>query len=366
MELKILLLCLLVLTGCVSGQKEIVTGFPEALEATLLVGGAEPKHRYNISISSFKLSELSKETSRAKADLLFAESNYMPVVLKNTLLKSRHWGAVRVLPEADPSAELMISTEVIHSDAVHLNLSINVVDSRGVVWIDKQYSDTSLDHRYMPGVIGDDDPFQDLYNSIANDIYLRSIELSERQSSRILDTSLLRYAIALSPDVFESFLTESPTEHPAENPAEVTILALPARNDPMYERVKKIRETEYRFIDVLDSQYQLFYNKMQEAYPYWREYSFELMVYNDKIESEGRLSKNKRGTWESLERVYKTYKEYKLNEDELRELANSLTAEIKPTVAELDGHVIELVGSFSAQYNEWREILAKLYQSERN
>jgi hypothetical protein len=67
-----------------------------------------------------------------------------------------------------------------------------------------------------------------------------------------------------------------------------------------------------------------------------------------------------------LERVYKTYKEYKLNEDELRELSNSLTTEIKPTVAELDGHVIELVGSFGAQYNEWREILAKLYQSERN
>jgi hypothetical protein len=366
MRLKILLLCLLVLKGCASVPKEAVTDFLAPLEATLLVGGIEPKHRYNISISSFDTTLLSKEIKGSKADLLFAKSNYMPVVLKNTLLKSRHWGAVRVLPEADPSAELKISTELIHADAVQLNLSVKVVDSRGVVWIDKTYSDTSLDHRYMPGIIGEDDPFQDLYNSIANDIYLHGVNLSEQQSSRILDTSLLRYAIALSPDAFGSFLVEIPVGSPAESATEVTLLALPARNDPMYERVRKIRETEYRFIDVLDSQYQLFYNKMQEAYPYWREYSFELMVYNDKIESEGRLSKNRGGTWKSLERVYKTYKEYKLNEDELRELSNSLTTEIKPTVAELDGHVIELVGSFGAQYNEWREILAKLYQSERN
>ncbi|MFT7688085.1 MAG: hypothetical protein ACI9FB_003445 [Candidatus Azotimanducaceae bacterium] len=357
MRLKVLVLCTFIITGCASVKKEAVVDFPAPLNSKLMITGTTPFHRYNISIVNFDVSKLSQVTSRSKANLLFAESSYMPVVLKNTLLNSHHWGAVRVLPTSDPSAELMVRTVVNYADAVQLNLSVQVSDSSGRIWIEKNYSDTSLDHRYMPAALGDEDPFQDLYNTIANDIYLRSIQLTKEQSSRILDMSMLRYAIALSPDAFESFLEDGPVES--------TLLGLPARNDPMYERVKKIRETEYRFIDVLDSQYQLFFDKMQDAYPYWREYSFELMVYNDKLESEGSLSKRRGGTWESLERVYKTYKEYKLNEDELRELSNSLSTEIKPTVAELDGHVIELVGSFSTQYAEWREILAKLYEAER-
>ncbi|MBL4680655.1 MAG: hypothetical protein JKY88_08030 [Pseudomonadales bacterium] len=353
----VLILSLFVMLFACSSTPKKTTPI-EILNIELKKSLSEPSHRLNVSIASFDTKQVEKKISRFRSDLLFAESNYMPVVLKDTLLRSDFWGAVRVLPETDPTAELMIQVEIIHSDAVQLSLLVQVLDSRGFVWLDKNYTDSSLDHAYFPKKLGDEDPFQDLYNEIANDINLVRKTLVEKELNSILDMSMLRYAIALSPEAFNSFLDTDANSR-------LYLTSLPARNDPMYKRVKNIRESEYRFIDIMDSQYQKFYGMMQNSYPYWREYSFELMVYNDKLKEKGSLGKRpSSGTWGAMENVYKTYKEYKLNEDELRELGNSLSTEIEPTIAELDGHVFELTGSLASQYKEWRALLKRIYQSE--
>lgn len=356
----IFILPLVIMLGaCASTHTPEVTEPLPVLNIELDKSVSEPTHRLNISIASFDTEAASKNLSRFRSDLLFAESSYMPVVLKDTLLRSGYWGAVRVLPETDPTAELMIQVEIRHSDAVKLDLSVHVVDSRGFVWLDKTYQDSSLDHAYFPKKLGAEDPFQDLYNEISNDINKVREGLSKKHLDTILDMSMLRYAIALSPEAFSSYLGFD------ENSA-LILNSLPARNDPIFKKVKRIRESEYKFIDVMDSQYQKFFELMQNSYPYWREYSFELMVYNDKLQERGSLgTRSSRGTWGALESVYKTYKEYKLNEDELRELGSSLSTEIEPTVAELDGHVFELNGSLASQYKEWRTLLKKIYQAER-
>jgi len=358
----VMLLSLVIALGACTSTPEKTTPISvllSVLNVELDRSSSEPGHRLNVSIASFDTKTIAMKEGRFRSGLLFAESNYMPVVLKDTLLRSGFWGAVRVLPEADPTTELMIQIEIIHSDAVRLSLSVHAMDSRGVVWLDKIYNDSSLDHAYLPRKLGKEDPFQDLYNSIANDINTVRMTLSQKQLDTVLDMSMLRYAIALSPEAFSSFLA-------TDDNSNLFLRSLPARNDPMYLRVKNIRESEYRFIDVMDSQYQKYFGKMQQSYPYWREYSFELMVYNSKLEEKGSLGKRpSRGTWGALENVYKTYKEYKLNEDELRELGKALSTEIEPTVAELDGRVFELTGSLASQYREWRSLLRKIYNTDR-
>ena len=128
----------------------------------------------------------------------------------------------------------------------------------------------------------------------------------------------------------------------------------------------KIRESEYTFIDTVDEQFENFYKKMRLTYAYWRRYSYELIEYSKKIEQSGSIgARSQEGSWASMENVYKTYKESKMNEDSLREMAASFDSEISPTVTELEGTVIRLNGSLQAQYDEWRRLLKEIYATER-
>jgi hypothetical protein len=295
-----------------------------------------------------------------------AEASYLPVVLRKTLQESRHWGAVRVIPEVDPTSEILITAKILESNALELSIKIHVVDASGVIWLDRVYTDTSTDHGYGYGTGFDagvesdglKEPFQDLYNEIANDMFRVLASKDDKQISRILDMSTLRYAIALSPKSFSGYLEVS-------TDGTMLVSGLPARNDKMYERAIKIRESEYRFIDVMDQQYDSFFTKMQRVYPYWRQYSYELMVYNSELERSG-SGKRRNNTWAILEDVYRTYQEFKLNEDALRELSVSFESEMKPTEAELEGRVVELSGTLHDQYNDWRELLREFYTLERN
>ena len=241
-----------------------------------------------------------------------------------------------------------------------------VVDARGVVWLDQIYTDISTDHGYgdgsdfdvSDGTANAKEPFQDLYNEIANDMYLARSQLGEKQISNILDMATLRYAIALSPKAFSEYLE-------TKQDGTIEMSGLPARNDTMYSRVIKIRESEYRFIDVMDEQYDSFFKNMQLVYTYWRQYSYELMVYNRELEQTGSQRRTQSGNWAALKDVYQTYQEFKLNEDALRELSSSFESEIKPTIAELEGRVVELSGSLDNQYADWRELLQEIYTLER-
>ncbi len=323
--------------------------------------------RLNVSIATFSKGILEQTSKRHIYNRVRkAETNYLPVVLRNTLLESRHWGAVRVIPEIDPTTEVSVTAEILESTAVELSLKVRVVDARGVVWLDQVYSDVSTDHGYGYGsdynvseaTSESREPFQDLYNDIANDMYLARRKLGETEVSNILDMATLRYAIALSPRAFSEYLE-------VNEDGSVEMSGLPARNDSMYSRVKKIRESEYRFIDIMDEQYDSFFKNMQAVYPYWRQYSYELMVYNRELEQAGTERKPRAGNWTVLKNVYHTYQEFKMNEDALRELSSSFESEIKPTEAELEGQVVKLSGSLQNQYTDWRELLQEIYTLER-
>ena len=47
------------------------------------------------------------------------------------------------------------------------------------------------------------------------------------------------------------------------------------------------------------------------------------------------------------------------------EMGSSLEAEIAPQVIELEDRTVTLTGTVQAQYAQWQELLAKIYQQER-
>ncbi len=355
--------CLLLLSACAVQQAEeivspatmstVYESVEVANDTTLAHAMRSPGTPFNVSILLFDGAGGSEPLNRIYEPIRDAEAAYFPVVLKRTLDDSGHWGAVSVVPTKDAASEVFVQGAILESNALQMVLRIRVVDSRGIVWFERLYQSRAVLAEYEKDALVSHDPFQAIFNRVANDMAKYLHDLPPEAESALLDTAMLRYAILLSPDAFSSYLQTSP-----EGVVELT--GLPARNDPLYRRVHEIRKREFAVQDVVDQHFSHFFHDMRQVYPYWRQSSFELLAYNNELDEkpDGR----RRNSWSEVERVYRLYKERKLNEDELRELANSFEREIEPTVAELEGRVIELQGSLVDQYITWRRILREIYQ----
>jgi len=283
-----------------------------------------------------------------------AEARYLPYVLRQTLEASGQWGAVRVLPEADPSAELLVSGTIVQSDGVRLSIAVRAWDASGREWLNKVYTDVAGWPYYRDRPQYTTDPFQDLYNSIANDLNAARGQLSPLALQRIIDISQLRYAEALSPQAFSGFLAQ-------QDDGSVALRRLPALSDPMVARVERLRQSEYLFIDALDQQYASLYREMGPTYTLWRRYSYGQTRELEELRQSGQGGG--RG-FAAMKQSYDDYREAKIQQQALKELAESFNTEVQPTVMDLQGKVVELSGTVEAQYAEWRRLLQAIYHEE--
>ncbi len=286
------------------------------------------------------------------------ESQYMPVVLRKALVASDNWGVVRVLPKDDKTLELRIKGAIIHSDGIDLVLHIKAIDATGSVWLDRVYHDQTNDSDY-PSLASGDDPYGDIYRQIANDLSFLKAQLRAQQLDNIRNIAQLRYAAGLSPEAFTDFLGE-------DGAGVFTLRRLPAHDDPMLLRVRRIRNQEYLFIDTLDEQYVALYDDMEATYYLWRQYGRERAIHVERYQrrTAERESYGRRGSYIAMEQVYNTFKNSKIQDQDLQELAGGFNNEVAPTVMEVSGRVFRLSGGLDAQLAEWREILKSIFSLE--
>ncbi len=315
-----------------------------------------------------------------------AEARYVPYVLRNTLEKTNQWGAVRVLPDPDPTAEITVTGTILQSDGFTMELDVVAYDVTGRVWLEETYEDTATQFAYRDDIDYPGDPFQDIYNRIANDLLAARQDFTTQELARIRTISELKYAAQLAPDAFGDHLS-------INDKGQVAINRLPADTDPMLQRVDRIRESEYLVIDTLDQQYGAFYRQMDPSYQSWRQYSYQetLAVADLKRSARARTvagvlgvlggaaatAKSSNpivrnvvgpsaalGGLSAIKQGYDTYKESALHRETLRELAASFDSEVKPLVVNVEGEVVKLDGSLEAQYRQWRELLRQIYAAE--
>ena len=299
------------------------------------------------------------------------EVKYLPYVLRNTLLEADHWGAVRVLPQPDPSVDIQVDGTVRHSDGERLEIAIVATDSSGRQWLNKTYADTTTlsdfpeSTRFTTGSPfnpnGFVDPFQDLYDQIANDLLAARELMDGAELVNIKRVSQMVYASDLSPETFA---------HTLATDAEglLTVTSLLAEADPMLARVDDMRERHLGFIDTVDEYYEALYTEMQPSYVIWRRYS------HDQIDETQRLSTrledydlNDYGTsssFTSLTQRYDRYRWSKIYEQEFRELAAGFNRELAPAILELSEQVNGVSGTMDEQYVQWRRILQALFRLE--
>lgn len=314
-----------------------------------------------------------------------AEARYMPGLLSQAMQDSGAWGAVRVVPNNGQITDLMVQGKILYSDGEELKLKITATDSRGNVWLDKKYTGNSSRYAYKVTTRSTHDPFQAVYNTIANDLLQQQEELRPRDRDNIRLVTELLFARSFSQDAFDGYLEKNRKGH-------YLVMRLPARNDPMLERVRAIRERDRVFVDTLQEYYVNFDAQMTDPYQEWRRLSYEeaIALQELKAESTRRLvagtvailagiaaagggdSSTTRtagnvaiiGGGYLLKSGLDKRNEAQIHVQALEELGMSLEAEITPQVIELEDRTVMLSGNVDDQYSQWREVLAEIYRTE--
>ena len=374
---------LVFLSGCASyyaqqvGPTPIMRAEQEIPEDQLLDVGV-------VVFKSVELSDEKAEDQGTNNEIRKAESHFIPYHLKNTLQQSGHWGAVKVIPSATGSVDLMVKGEILESNGLHLGLNIEVADATGNLWFNKNYKAEAGPTAYDGNRAGEKDAFQDIYNAIANDMAEFKMLLTAGQIDKIRTTAKLKYAREFAPDAYKGYLAEGENN-------EITIKRLPADDDPMMARLLKIREREYMYVDTLNEQYNAYYHEMWPSYENWRQLNLTERKAIKEIKKKaltrqliGALliagaiaagSSNSNNTavlqtgmviigGQVILDGFNISKEAEIHEAAIRELSESFSGEMKPVVMEFEGRQYELTGSAEEQFQQWRDLLRQIYYAE--
>jgi hypothetical protein len=313
-----------------------------------------------------------------------SEANYMAYVQKNLLQSTGNWGAVRVIPRATHAVDLVVSAIIIHSNGESMELDVHAVDSRGVVWLDRRYKALASKYAYDDTIPLDIDPFQAIYKDVANDLLAVRTGITDEEIRIIRRTAEVKFAQDFAPDAFAEHLEENAK-------GQFEVLRLPAENDPMLERVRKIREREYLFIDTLDEHYGNFHRQMYDSYQNWRKATYDEAIIYQKLRAQARartvagtaaivggLAAQTSGSTVkqvggyvgivsgaiTLKSAISKRADAQIHADVLEELGVSAEAEITPHTIELENETVRLQGTVDTQYAELRKILKQIYFDE--
>lgn len=273
------------------------------------------------------------------------EALYLPFVLRNTLTASREWGAIRVVPDTDTAAELLIMGTIVRSDGNLLSLQIRAVDASGRVWIDRPFGGPAND--------------EDIYDEIANALLAMRSTLDDKALRDVVEISLLRYAQLLAPAAFDDYLAQGGDDT-------YVIRRLPASNDPMVQRISRIRGVEYVFTDAVDAKFRELSADVEKVYELWREYrrQFTRFQQEESLRAQTRTSDAPRGSYEAILERYEQYKWDRQAIEEQENWAIGFENEMGPTITAIEERVAELEGWVEDRYAEWQRILAELFELE--
>ena len=301
-------------------------------------------------------------------EIIHKETQFLPHLLKNTLVASSQWGAIRVIPERDPSLDLIVEGQIIQSDGETLELQIRAIDSSGREWLNRTYADQSIAEEYPESTrftldntfdaINFVDPVQDIYNRIANDLLAVRANLGEQALVDLNFVTDMLYASDLSPDTFSGSIIKN-------EDGLLIVDTLPSLDDPMMARVADMKYRHHLFIDTVDEYYQTLFEDIQPAYVLWRRYSIDQIAEIETSQQEANRSDyGSSSGFLSLSQRYDRFKWSKIFEREFNDLAAGFNNELAPAFLELNSQVHGLTGTMEQQYREWRGILRRLFELE--
>jgi hypothetical protein len=305
--------------------------------------------------------------------------------LKQTLDTSNAWGLVRALPRDNLGFDVYLEGELLESNGEVVRLLVSARDSTGRVWFSKEYDQRASAYAYNPEVNLPGDPFQAMFNQISNDVFNFRANLSPAELLTIRSVSKVLFARDFVPEAFSGFVQTGPL-------GQLSLTRIPADNDPMIQRVERIRSRNDLFLDVVQDYYRAFNNKMDAPYQEWRKLSYKEVLYSRQLKDQARKEKfaglvaiaggiaaasssSSRttriaghggiiaGAGVFANSFLKT-EEALGHSSTLRELGASLESELEPSILDLQDRSVTLSGTVDDQYQEWRRILGEMFRLE--
>jgi hypothetical protein len=318
-----------------------------------------------------------------------AETRYLPYHLKTTLQGTGYWGAVRVIPSRYVFTDVTLSGVIENSDGEFVTLRIKAEDAMGREWYEKDYEMQTGITSYSESRDRTQDPYQKVFNDVANDLRSYAAALTPQDVTRIRQVSELRFFGDMAPDVYGEYLVTDKDEV-------TTPVRLPAANDPMVDRLRQIRERDRLVIDTLNEHYANFYYGVAIPYESWRKAAREQAVSYRQVKRSaalrallgvvvvaGSMSIDTGSSSRSSARAKQAAQYVGINRgintiisswqlrssanihrENIKELSESFGAEAAPMVVQVEGESRRLTGTAEAQYESWRKLLKEIYQVE--
>ena len=193
----------------------------------------------------------------------------------------------------------------------------------------------------------------------------------------------------MAPKVYDGYLAQ-------DRSGRYSVQRLPAENDPMLDRLRRIRERDHLFVDTLNEHYANFYYGIAIPYEGWRKAARDQAItYRDlrrsafirglagivvvagaaAIDTDGSSGTSRRtkralqamaihGGLEVIGSSFNRMAEARLHKESIRELADSFSAEAAPMVVTVRGQTRRLTGTAEAQYEQWRRLLHEIHEAE--
>jgi len=325
------------------------------------------------------------EKRRIFPEVRKAESRYIPMMIRDTLEQTGHWGQVRVLPPGGTGTEVFVDGRILESNGIELRLAVVVTDAAGRTWIDKTYEGQADTRAYKDVVAKPRDPFENLYNTFANDLLAARHALTREQRVELRRVANLRFAADLAPYAFGDYLAR-------DRKGLYAVTRLPAEDDPVVQRMQRVRERDYALVDTLNEHYANFAGSMTEPYTQYRKFSHEELEAEAAAKREaltrqvlgavaivggivaGQQTNSSAGSAAATAAVIGGFyafrsgldrnAEVKVRAESLKQLGDSFQSEVQPMVVDIEGRTLQLKGSAEQQYAEWRQLLRELYENE--
>jgi hypothetical protein len=330
--------------------------------------------------------EKEQEKERIFPEVRKAESRFMPMMLRDTMEATGQWGQVRMLPAESSVSDVNVTGRILESTGSKLRLAIAVTDATGRKWLEKEYEGLADLRAYKDVPVKPRDPFGNLYATIANDILAARQALTRDQRVEIHRVAQLRFAADLAPYAFQPYLARD------DRKGTYTVTRLPSPEDPVVQRLDRVRERDYSLVDTLNEHYTNFGESIEDAYSNWRKYSHEeleaeaeakrkaltrqvlgavaivggVLASGETNSSAGSAASTAAviGGIYAFKSGLDMRADIKMHGESLKQLGSSFQSEVQPIVVDVEGRTLELKGSAEQQYAEWRRLLRELYENE--
>ena len=342
-----------------------------------------PEELLDIGILLFDPNIPEEEDDFIFPEIRKAEARYMPFHLKKTLQDTGFWGGVWVLPEISEAIDLIVTGRIEVSDGLDISIRIGVWDITGKEWINKVYSSTIAQSSYSKRRDLTQDPYQNVYNKIANDLVKIKQQFKTEELERISEIGDIRFAAELIPNVYNEYLVKNKNNiYQAQR--------LPDDDDAIMQRVYNIQEREFLLLDTLNEYYAQLYENISQPYEDWRKLSREDMITYQELkksartrqllgaaallgaiasDGDSRASSTMRqmaiyGGMEAMRSGFGKASEAKIYKESMKELGTAFDSQAEPLIIELEGQTIRLTGNAQEKFLEWRKLLKQIYIDE--